>query len=133
MSCATQRVREASLRGGQLADEVGQRPVVEVAARSAPRMATLPSAAPVHTAYPVLNQGFLMARSAASAAHTGSDLRLCSPGWTRTNNPAINSRVLCQLSYRGRTALGACVAVASARLPHRDCVLFLSRDPDGMA
>ncbi len=69
MSCATQRVREASLRGGQLADEVGQRPVVEVAARSAPRMATLPSAAPVHTAYPVLNQGFLMARSAASAAH----------------------------------------------------------------
>ena len=31
-----QRMREASLRDGQLADEVGQRPVVEVAARSAP-------------------------------------------------------------------------------------------------
>src|SRR6478752_414156 len=24
-----------------------------------------------------------------------------SPGWTRTNNPPINSRMLCQLSYRG--------------------------------
>jgi hypothetical protein len=28
-----------------------------------------------------------------------------SPGWTRTNNPPVNSRMLCQLSYRG-TALG---------------------------
>ncbi len=28
---------------------------------------------------------------------------LCSsPGWTRTNNPPVNSRMLCQLSYRGR-------------------------------
>ena len=25
----------------------------------------------------------------------------CSPGWTRTNNPPVNSRMLCQLSYRG--------------------------------
>src|SRR4051794_16146763 len=24
-----------------------------------------------------------------------------SPGWTRTNNPSVNSRMLCQLSYRG--------------------------------
>ena len=24
-----------------------------------------------------------------------------SPGWTRTNNLPINSRLLCQLSYRG--------------------------------
>ena len=24
-----------------------------------------------------------------------------SPDWTRTNNPAINSRMLCQLSYGG--------------------------------
>ena len=29
-----------------------------------------------------------------------------SPGWTRTNNPPVNSRMLCQLSYRG-TALAA--------------------------
>jgi hypothetical protein len=29
-----------------------------------------------------------------------------SPGWTRTNNPPVNSRMLCQLSYRG-TVLGA--------------------------
>src|SRR5690606_3025124 len=26
----------------------------------------------------------------------------CSPRWTRTINPSINSRMLCQLSYRGR-------------------------------
>ena len=26
---------------------------------------------------------------------------LNSPGWTRTNNPPVNSRMLCQLSYRG--------------------------------
>jgi hypothetical protein len=26
---------------------------------------------------------------------------LYSPGWTRTNNPPVNSRMLCQLSYRG--------------------------------
>ena len=25
------------------------------------------------------------------------------PGWTRTNNPSVNSRMLCQLSYRGLT------------------------------
>lgn len=25
----------------------------------------------------------------------------CSPDWTRTNNPPVNSRMLCQLSYRG--------------------------------
>src|SRR5437868_4441323 len=36
-----------------------------------------------------------------------------SPGWTRTNNPSVNSRMLCQLSYRGRrrsmvAATGAC-------------------------
>src|SRR5579875_2593815 len=24
-----------------------------------------------------------------------------SPGWTRTTNPSVNSRMLCQLSYRG--------------------------------
>src|SRR6185312_9921443 len=27
-----------------------------------------------------------------------------SPGWTRTNNPPVNSRMLCQLSYRGLAA-----------------------------
>ncbi len=25
----------------------------------------------------------------------------CSPGWTRTSNPSVNSRMLCQLSYEG--------------------------------
>ena len=28
-------------------------------------------------------------------------LHVCSPIWTRTRNPSINSRMLCQLSYRG--------------------------------
>src|SRR4051812_32805055 len=26
-----------------------------------------------------------------------------SPGWTRTNNPSVNSRMLCLLSYRGKS------------------------------
>src|SRR6185437_1346937 len=30
--------------------------------------------------------------------------RWSSPGWTRTNNPPVNSRMLCQLSYRGLAA-----------------------------
>ena len=30
--------------------------------------------------------------------------RKSSPGWTRTNNPPVNSRMLCQLSYRGLAA-----------------------------
>ena len=38
-----------------------------------------------------------LARLALQAA----DLGFCSPDWTRTNNPAINSRMLCQLSYGG--------------------------------
>ena len=29
-----------------------------------------------------------------------------SPGWTRTNNPPVNSRMLCQLSYRGSVLSG---------------------------
>lgn len=39
-----------------------------------------------------------------------------SPGWTRTSNNSVNSRVLCQLSYRG--------SMASASLPeHLDRLL----------
>ena len=35
-------------------------------------------------------------------ALTGRDLgERCSPDWTRTSNPSINSRMLCQLSYGG--------------------------------
>src|SRR5688500_1259880 len=30
--------------------------------------------------------------------------RISSRGWTRTNNPPVNSRMLCQLSYAGRRA-----------------------------
>ena len=40
----------------------------------------------------------------------------CSPGWTRTNNPPINSRMLCQLSYRGSLVQrGANISKAPAR------------------
>src|SRR3954454_4730347 len=39
-----------------------------------------------------------------SGSAQGPDLRLCSPEWTRTTNPAINSRMLCQLSYGGPVA-----------------------------
>ena len=41
------------------------------------------------------------------ARHIGRSRRVdefvkaCSPGWTRTSNPSVNSRMLCQLSYRG--------------------------------
>ena len=52
---------------------------------------------------------------------TARDLRfrrsravLCSPGWTRTNNPPVNSRMLCQLSYRGSCG----DTVASRRSQH---------------
>jgi hypothetical protein len=38
------------------------------------------------------------------ALRVSSDMQeVCSsPGWTRTNNPPVNSRMLCQLSYRGK-------------------------------
>ena len=35
---------------------------------------------------------------------SGGELVWSSPGWTRTNNPPVNSRMLCQLSYRGSAA-----------------------------
>jgi hypothetical protein len=41
--------------------------------------------------------GLILIRSPGQA----TDLGFCSSGWTRTNNPAINSRMLCQLSYGG--------------------------------
>ena len=39
-------------------------------------------------------------------SRTTARLPLGSSGWTRTNNPAVNSRTLCQLSYRGLTGPG---------------------------
>ena len=39
-----------------------------------------------------------------------------SPGWTRTNNPPVNSRMLCQLSYRGPPNGRSIVAISSAGL-----------------
>ena len=45
--------------------------------------------------------------------------RCCSsPGWTRTNNPPVNSRMLCQLSYRGSVPAAHCSG-AQARAPDR--------------
>ena len=46
------------------------------------------------------------------AAESRSTQSRSSPGWTRTNNPSVNSRMLCQLSYRGLAA--AIVARLSA-------------------
>src|SRR4051794_25539049 len=46
----------------------------------------------------------------------------CSPGWTRTNNPPVNSRMLCQLSYRGsrpQTLARTGVATKSGRACER--------------
>ena len=42
-------------------------------------------------------------RSAGGALYVSACLQGLgsSPGWTRTNNPPVNSRMLCQLSYRG--------------------------------
>ena len=42
--------------------------------------------------------------SGPSGPAYAADLRVCSPEWTRTTNPAINSRMLCQLSYGGPAA-----------------------------
>ena len=42
-----------------------------------------------------------MGAQAACQGSYASDLRVCSPDWTRTSNLPINSRLLCQLSYRG--------------------------------
>jgi hypothetical protein len=49
-----------------------------------------------------------------SASHVSRSTMRCphghkgrnSPGWTRTNNPPVNSRMLCQLSYRGTRSGG---------------------------
>ena len=41
-----------------------------------------------------------------------------SPGWTRTNNPSVNSRMLCQLSYRGRSG-AECSQTRRARVRWR--------------
>src|SRR3954452_5259710 len=41
-----------------------------------------------------------------------------SPGWTRTSNPSVNSRMLCQLSYRGMLQMrlyGSWPAASSSR------------------
>ena len=45
--------------------------------------------------------GIKWGRLATLPIGSRSGLRVCSPDWTRTNNPAINSRMLCQLSYGG--------------------------------
>src|SRR5437588_1622398 len=45
-------------------------------------------------------KGSVSRRNRAVSANSHSS----SPGWTRTNNPPVNSRMLCQLSYRGLAA-----------------------------
>lgn len=47
-----------------------------------------------------------------------------SPNWTRTNNPSINSRMLCQLSY------GGSVLVTGSHAGYRDLTLVRLYPPD---
>src|SRR5829696_940860 len=49
-----------------------------------------------------------------------------SPGWTRTSNPSVNSRMLCQLSYRGMSQkrLYGSATVASSSVGDGDQSLF---------
>ena len=63
------------------------------------RLAQVVLAVNTYPLSPELEAAVRRLQIAASAA------RPSSPGWTRTNNPPVNSRMLCQLSYRG-TALG---------------------------
>ena len=42
----------------------------------------------------------------------------CSSDWTRTSNPAINSRMLCQLSYGGPLVAGTVSRPAMTTLAH---------------
>ena len=39
---------------------------------------------------------------------------ICSPDWTRTSNPSINSRMLCQLSYGGIFCFRCAVSLATS-------------------
>ena len=39
---------------------------------------------------------------------------ICSPDWTRTSNPSINSRMLCQLSYGGLFCFSLLVSLATS-------------------
>jgi hypothetical protein len=53
---------------------------------------------PSSAAWPI--QGRQVCSISRPSASSMQALR-SSPGWTRTNNPPVNSRMLCQLSYRG--------------------------------
>src|SRR5207302_10546245 len=50
-------------------------------------------------------EGLLQARQSVGHIRSSAAGR-DSPGWTRTNNPPVNSRMLCQLSYRGTAVAG---------------------------
>jgi hypothetical protein len=50
-----------------------------------------------------------------------------SPGWTRTSNPPVNSRMLCQLSYRGTARLSVTALDGLARCCSHLLKLFLER------
>jgi hypothetical protein len=57
------------------------------------------------------DEGVLAGQAPGDLARRPSDEALtwglCSSDWTRTSNPAINSRMLCQLSYGGPYGRGA--------------------------
>ena len=53
-----------------------------------------------------------------------------SPGWTRTNNISVNSRTLCQLSYRGSLERRHCSHRGRSTLSRRDGEIHLGRRAD---
>ncbi len=84
---------------GQIAAVLGQEPVT-----TSTYIKTRPIAAAVdvlRTAQLGTMWGFTLDTEPAPTCVCRSGPVLCSPGWTRTNNPPVNSRMLCQLSYRG--------------------------------
>ncbi len=58
------------------------------------------------------------ATKARDRAVRPSELGFCSSDWTRTSNPAINSRMLCQLSYGGPSCAGGDHPLAGRTLAH---------------
>ena len=101
---------EANLPTGAVADQLGNTRAVAEKHYIARRVANEQAADALEnmvTAEPAKSAPFMHPRRRNAVQKDkpqAADLGCCSPGWTRTNNPSVNSRMLCQLSYRGRLA-----------------------------
>ena len=74
--------------------------------------------------YPVLRAGVRLALS--------SSLFIGSSGWARTNDPRINSPLLCQLSYAGIFLFVAGEALALEERKSRSFTILEARGPPGV-